>query len=211
MRVSSPQFEDGQTIPDEFAFATPAVEGHVALSANRNPGLNWDDAPEGTQSFVITCIDDDAPTRPDDVNQEDREVPESLARAEFVHWLVADLPAALRSVDAGAWCDGVTVGGKAAPAAPLPAVQGENDYTGWFRGDADMEGTYIGYDGPCPPWNDARVHSYRFCVMALSVPTLGLKPGFSLTDLRKAIEGHVLGNAQITGTYTLNPRLRAGN
>lgn len=208
MHVSSPQFENGQPIPDEFAFAKPAAEGHVTLSLNRNPALEWSNAPEGTQSFVITCIDDDAPTRPDDVNLEGREVPEDLARAEFVHWLLADLPADQQGVSAGDWCDGVTARGKSSPPAPIPAVQGQNDYTGWFQGDPEMDGAYNGYDGPCPPWNDARVHRYRFCVMALSVPTLGLQPGFTLTDLRKAIEGKVLDSAQITGTYTLNPRLR---
>src|SRR3546814_13406313 len=30
-----------------------------------------------------------------------------------------------------------------------------------------MEGRYLGYDGPCPPWNDERVHRYHFEVIAM--------------------------------------------
>lgn len=208
MRVTSPNFEHEGTIPGEFAFAVPDPDQHVALSQNRNPQLNWEDVPEGTQSFVVCCIDDDAPTKPDDVNQEGREVPADLARAEFVHWLLANLPAATRQLDAGAWSEGVTAGGKARPPSPLPGVQGENDYTGWFAGDADMAGSYQGYDGPCPPWNDARVHRYHFSVFALDCATLDLAPGFGLGELRAAMEGHVLAMATLTGHYTLNPRLR---
>ena len=52
MRVTSPNFEHEGTIPGEFAFAVPDPDQHVALSQNRNPQLNWEDVPEGTQSFV---------------------------------------------------------------------------------------------------------------------------------------------------------------
>ena len=33
-----------------------------------------------------------------------------------------------------------------------------------------MEGQYFGYDGPCPPWNDSRVHHYQFRLLALDLP-----------------------------------------
>lgn len=209
MHVSSPNFENGQAIPGEFAFAIPAAQGHVALSQNRNPEVNWGDAPEGTQSFVLTLIDDDVPTRPDDVNQEGREVPADLARCEFVHWLLANVPADITHIAAGSYSNGVTARGKTDPAGPAGSVQGENDYTGWFAGDPDMEGQYTGYDGPCPPWNDSLVHHYNLTVHALSVPTLDLSPGFTLTELRQALEGKVIASANLMGTYTLNPRLIA--
>jgi len=87
-------------------------------------------------------------------------------------------------------------------------VEGINDYTGWFAGDADMDGTYKGYDGPCPPWNDSIVHRYHYTVHAIDVAEVGVSGDFTLGQLREAMEGHVLDSVTITGTYTLNPRLR---
>lgn len=208
MRVTSQSFEHGLAIPGEFAFAVPDPDTHVRLSDNRNPHLAWSDVPEGTQSFVISIIDDDVPTRPDDVNQEGREVPAELARCEFVHWLICDLDPAVRAIAAGSCAEGVQPHGKQEPTGPHGSVQGENDYTGWFAGDTDMSGSYRGYDGPCPPWNDSLVHHYHHTVYALSVPSLNLAPGFGLTELRQAMEGKVLASATLVGTYTLNPRLR---
>jgi Raf kinase inhibitor-like YbhB/YbcL family protein len=85
--------------------------------------------------------------------------------------------------------------------------EGLNDYTGWFAGDADMEGDYHGYDGPCPPWNDELVHNYIFRLYALDVPRLDLPATFTGADLRKAIFGHILDEAQLIASYTLNPQL----
>ena len=59
--------------------------------------------------------------------------------------------------------------------APLGARQGVNSYTSWFASDHDMSGDYFGYDGPCPPWNDALVHRYVFTLYALDVATLACK------------------------------------
>jgi Raf kinase inhibitor-like YbhB/YbcL family protein len=70
-----------------------------------------------------------------------------------------------------------------------------------------MEGSYFGYDGPCPPWNDSIVHRYVFTVYALDVSTLPVKDDFSGAAIVAAMEGHVLGKASITVSYTLNPRL----
>ena len=83
-----------------------------------------------------------------------------------------------------------------------------NHYTSWFAGDADMEGTYMGYDGPAPPWNDERVHHYHFRIYALDIERSPVQERFQAADVLAAIEGHVLGEAQITGTYTVNPALR---
>jgi Raf kinase inhibitor-like YbhB/YbcL family protein len=84
---------------------------------------------------------------------------------------------------------------------------GLNDYTGWFAGDADMKGDYFGYDGPCPPWNDSIVHHYVFTVYALDIERVPVEGKFTGAEVRAAIQGHVLAEASITGTYTLNPRL----
>lgn len=207
MKLVSRSFRDNARIPGRCAFAVKSPKGHVRLAENRNPHLAWSGAPAGTRSFAITCIDADAPTRPDDVNKEGREVPVDLPRAEFVHWLVVDIPAQVDEIPEGACSEGVTARGKAAPAGPEGSRQGCNDYTGWFSGDAGMEGRYLGYDGPCPPWNDARTHRYRFEVLALDLERCPVAEGFTLADLRKAVEGHVLARASISGRYSLNPKI----
>lgn len=209
MQIHSQSFAHNSAMPGEFAFGVPDSTEHVALSQNRSPHLAWSDIPEGTRSFVICCIDTDAPTKPDDVNQTDREVPADLPRAEFVHWLIADIPAGITELAAGSCSDGIIVGGKTRPPGPDGSVQGVNDYTNWFADDANMAGTYLGYDGACPPWNDSLVHHYHFTVYALDKDSLKLPQGFDLGTLRKALEGHVLGEATLTGTYSLNPAVPA--
>jgi Raf kinase inhibitor-like YbhB/YbcL family protein len=207
MEMASNSFVDGDAIPGEYAFGVPDPDAHVALGANRNPHIAWTAPPDGTQSFALICHDPDVPTKPDDVNQEGREVPSDLPRTDFFHWIVVDLPPHLRVIDAGSFADGVVAHGRQAAAGPLGSRQGRNDYTGWFAGDPDMEGDYYGYDGPCPPWNDSLVHHYVFTLYALDIPRVSLADGFTGTEARRAIEGHVLAAATITGTYTLNPRL----
>ena len=207
MKLWSDSFADGARIPGEFAFAVIDPATHVRLSSNRNPHLAWRDAPAGTKSFALICHDPDVPSRPDDVNQEGREIPATLPRVEFFHWALADLPASTSKVDAGGQSAAVTPRGKAGPDAYGGLRHGVNDYTGWFAGDADMGGDYYGYDGPCPPWNDSILHHYVFTVYALDVARAPVEGRFTGAQLRQAIEPHVLGQASITGVYTLNPRL----
>lgn len=209
MQLSSNSLTHNQPVPGEFAFCIADPHEHVRMAPNRNPHLAWSGAPEGTRSFVICCIDNDVPTKPDDVNQEGRSVPADLPRAEFVHWLISDIPASITSIAAGSCCDGITAKGKQDPPGPAGSVQGVNDYTGWFAGDPDMGGTYLGYDGPCPPWNDSLVHHYHFTVYAIDTPSLGLSKGFDLSALRSALDGHVLAQAELVATYSLNPDVPA--
>ena len=208
MQLTSSSFSDGATVPDEFAFCVPDPDSHVTFAPNRNPHLAWFDMPEGAVSLALICHDPDVPTRPDDVNQEGREVPHDLARTDFFHWVVAGLPADLSEIEAGSFANGVVAHGKQVGDGPFGCRQGRNDYTGWFAGDPDMEGDYFGYDGPCPPWNDSLVHHYVFTLYALDTSNIILPEGFMGRDLREAIEGHVLDQARLTGTYTLNSRLR---
>lgn len=207
MELWSDGFSDGEAIPGEYAFAVPHPEDRMTFSANRNPHLAWDEVPEGTESFALLCYDRHVPTKPDDVNQEGREVPADLPRTDFFHWVLIDLPGGARSIAEGEFAEGVVSRGRDAARGPRSTRQGINDYTGWFAGDPDMEGTYRGYDGPCPPWNDSIVHDYLFTLYALDVPTLELPDGFSGADVRSAMVGHTLGEATLVGTYTLNPRL----
>ncbi len=207
MNLSSQSFEPGGRIPADFAFARPDPERHFRFAGNKSPHLAWSDAPAGTRSFALLCVDPDAPSVGDDVNKEGRSVPRDLPRTDFVHWVLVDLPAGLRSLEAGSCSDGVTPRGKRRPPGPAGARQGRNDYTGWFAGDAALAGTYLGYDGPAPPWNDERVHRYRFRLHALDVERLDLPDAFTAADVERALEGHVLARAELVGTYTQNPAL----
>jgi Raf kinase inhibitor-like YbhB/YbcL family protein len=176
------------------------------MSSNISPAISWSGAPDGTKSFAIICHDPDVPSKPDDVNQEDREVPDDLPRVDFYHWVLVDIPAATTALAEGADSSEVTAGGKD-PGATSNGVRGINNYTDWFAGDADMKGNYGGYDGPCPPWNDSIMHHYHFTVYALDVESLGLDGVFGGPEALAAMDGHVLAKGGYMGTYTLNKRL----
>ena len=208
MKVTSQSFRDDGAIPGRCAFAVIDPKAHVRLADNRNPELSWTGAPAGTKSFAVLCIDADAPTVGTDVNKEGRSVSKSLPRAEFMHWAMVDVPAGITRIEEGACSQGVTARGKKDPKGPAGSRQGLNDYTGWFKGDKDMDGKYLGYDGPCPPWNDERPHRYRFEVHALDLARCPVEGAFTVADVRKAIAGHTLASAAITGAYTLNPAVQ---
>jgi Raf kinase inhibitor-like YbhB/YbcL family protein len=209
MQLHIEGLEQDRPIPARFAFGAPDPETHVTLSANRNPALSWEGVPDGTRSLVLICVDVDVPTKPDDVNQEGREVPADLPRANFYHWLMVDIDPATPGIGEGACSDGVTARGKTDPAGPAGSRQGKNDYTGWFAGDPDMGGDYLGYDGPCPPWNDALVHHYHFVLYATDLERCPVEGHFTGPEVEAAIAGHVLAESRVVGTYTLNPRLGA--
>jgi len=204
MRIRSDSFEPRGPIPAEFALGAPDGFG-----GNRSPHLAWDEVPEGTKSFALLCIDTDAPTDPSLAGKAGVEIPVDHVRGEFVHWAMADIPPDTRELAAGSAGDGVAKGGKASPPGPAGARQGLNDYTGWFAGDADLGGDYFGYDGPYPPPNDLRVHRYFFRVFALDVAALGLPAKFTAGDVLRAMQGHVLAEAAIYGTYSLNAKAAA--
>ena len=207
MKLSSSSFGDNQRIPGDCAFAVPHPSEHVALSSNRNPQLSWSDAPAGTKSFVLVCHDRDVPSKGDDVNKEGRSIPASLPRVDFYHWLLVDIPATMSSIAEAEFSDGISARGKPGPQAKYGTRHGLNDYTAWFAGDKEMGGDYFGYDGPCPPWNDEILHHYVFTLYALDSATCSVSGAFKGGDVLKAIEGHVLAKASLTGIYTLNPKL----
>jgi len=202
MHLSSDSITNGQ--PIAATFAAGDAEG---FAPNRNPQLAWHDVPAGTRSFALLCIDPDVPTVPDTVGRKDCTVPRDQPRAHFAHWAMADIPVDVRALAAGSCSDGFTVGGKTQPAGPAGCRQGLNDFTGWFAGNPDMAGQYLGYDGPYPPFNDERVHRYFFRVFALDVAQLVLPTPFTAADVLHAMHGHVLAEASLHGTYTLNPAL----
>ncbi len=201
-------WEQGAPIPARFAFGKPGEDGPFALSDNVSPSIRWSNAPEGTRSFAVLCHDPDVPSSAEDVNQEGKTVPADLARISFFHWVLVDIPATVSGIEEGAASSGVTPRGKSVGPTEH-GVTGMNNYTDWFAGDANMEGTYGSYDGPCPPWNDSIVHHYHFEVFALDVETLNLEGKFTGPDARKAMEGHILARASHMGTYSMNPAVKA--
>ena len=208
MQLMSSSFGHLTRIPEEFAFGVPDAVQHLRLGRNRNPHLYWSDVPTGAKSLVLLCVDTDVPTRAEDVNQEGRVVPASLPRTGFYHWVMVDIPVAVHEIAAGACSDGIVPRGKQSPAGPAGARQGLNDYTLWFAGDAGMAGQYFGYEGPCPPWNDELLHHYHFVLYATDLVRCPVEGAFTGQQVRTAIAGHVLAEATLTGTYSLNPAVR---
>jgi Raf kinase inhibitor-like YbhB/YbcL family protein len=206
--VESDSLTHGERVPEEHAFGVPDGEGKAAASGgNRSPHLRWSGHPEGTESFVLVCVDPHVPSDASDVNQEGRTVPEDLPRVDFAHWAVVDIPPHVNEVDEGAGSDAIVAGGKPTGETSFGGVTGANSYTDLFAGDPEMGGAYGNYDGPFPPWNDERLHHYHFRVYALDVPSLGLEGDFTLDDVISAIEGHVLDDGELVANYTLRAEL----
>jgi len=204
MKLWSETFRDGGLMPADYAFAEIDPASRVRLAGNRNPHLAWDDVPNGTESLALFCIDPDAPQDARLANREDQSLLLTAPRGDFYHWSLLDLSPAMRSIAAGEFSSGITPRGKAAGTG---LRQGINDYTGWFAGDAAMAGDYYGYDGPCPPWNDERIHHYIFRLYALDVPKLALPERFTGQQAHAALYGHILDEVQLVVAYSLNPEL----
>lgn len=207
MKLTSPSFNDGQAIPDEYALCTPLAEAHLTLAPNRNPALVWSDLPPGVRSLALICHDEDAPTRLQDINQEGRVIPADLPRGRFYHWVLVDIPPELLAIRAGEFSEGLSRHDKQGPATRHGARQGLNGYTEWFARDPEMAGKYFGYDGPCPPWNDTIPHRFVFTLYALDIERCPVEGEFRAADVLAAIEGHVLDQASITGVYSMNPKV----
>ena len=95
----------------------------------------------------------------------------------WVHWVLYDLAPATTQLPENLDKSQHVLGG---------ASQGLND----FR--------RLGYGGPCPP--PGKPHRYFFKLYALDA-MLGLMPGATKKELLKAMEGHVLAEGQLMGTY----------
>lgn len=205
MKLSSSCFQDNERIPEECAFAVYRPEQGLAHSQNLNPDFAWSDLPERTRSLVLVCHDPDVPTVPENVNRAGYTITADVPRVDLYHWALVDIPPELPGIRKGEFSSAVVVGGKAGPAAPNGTRQGLNDYTAWFANDEHMKGEYFGYDGPCPPWNDALPHRYIFTLYALDTPKCPLTGAFRAREVTAAIEPFVLASATLTGYFTTNP------
>ena len=205
MKLRCTSFSDNQPMPASTAFGKPDAAEHMALSDNKNPGFEWSDIPANTRSLVMICHDRDVPTVFDDVNREGKTISADLARMDFFHWSLVDIATNISAIKEGEFADGIVPKGKPGPEAAQGTRQGINGYGMFFAADPDMAGDYFGYDGPCPPWNDSIAHHYVFTLYATDLETCPVSGTFGGEDVRKAIEGHILAQASVTGVYTMNP------
>jgi Raf kinase inhibitor-like YbhB/YbcL family protein len=200
LKVSVDAIQNNGPIPAEYAFCVPSSQGHTTSGANKNPEITWSKGPAATKSYVIIVVDTDVPSVFDDADKEGKVIKQSMPRQDFYHMVLVDIPASQNRLAMGADSSGITPKGKK-PGATPNGLRGVNDYT------EDAAGTFGGYDGPCPPWNDERLHHYHFIVYAIDVPSLGLSGNFTGKDAQAAIAKHTLAKGEVVGTYTQNPEL----
>ncbi|MSS71532.1 MAG: YbhB/YbcL family Raf kinase inhibitor-like protein [Candidatus Latescibacteria bacterium] len=96
---------------------------------------------------------------------------------DWVYWVLYNIPPSVTEIPEGIPLKEVVLNS---------AKQGLND----FR--------RIGYGGPCPP--PGGPHRYVFKLYALNTE-LSLKPGAAMRDLLRAMEGNILAEGQLKGTY----------
>jgi len=209
LRVSVDTFKNGETIPNKYAFCIPAVQGHTAPGLNLSPSISWSQGPRGTKSYAVMLYDTDSPAEQrEKMNKEGITMTTAVPRRTFYHWVLVNIPSDIRSLTEGADSDARVVHGK--PATPAAAgIRGLNDYTRVAAGNDAMKGKYYGYDGPCPPWNDAVVHHYHFAVFALSVKSLDLPQGFDGDAALEVMKDKILAQGEVVGLYTQNPAVGA--
>ena len=107
---------------------------------------------------------------------DDPDAPDPAApRMTWVHWVLYNLPPETTHLDAGI----------APSALPSGTLQGRND---WKR---------TGYGGPCPPIGR---HRYFHRLYALDARLPDLKQP-TKDQLLKAMQGHVLAQVELVGTY----------
>ncbi len=92
----------------------------------------------------------------------------------WVHWVLFNVPPTVTQLPENASGSG---------------TEGRND----FR--------KTGYGGPCPP--PGKPHRYFFKLYALDA-SLALKAGATKADVERAMQGHVLAQAQLMGTFGRN-------
>jgi len=95
---------------------------------------------------------------------------------DWVHWVIFDLPP-----QSSGLAEGV-------PSSERLDAGGTHGKNSWGR---------LGYGGPCPP---SGTHRYFFKLYALDSP-LDLEAGQGKEQLLQAIEGHVLAQGELMGTY----------
>ena len=102
----------------------------------------------------------------------------------WVHWVIYGIPASVRALPEGVKSNAAEL------REPVAARQGKNSWP---------SGVTIGYRGPMPPPGHG-THHYHFKLYALNTQ-LNLPPGADKQQLLDAMKGHMLGDAELVGTY----------
>jgi hypothetical protein len=204
LKVKVASIKEGAMIPAKFAFCQPDGKGHAGPAPDISPRVTWTAGPKGTQSYAIILHDTDSPkTDRDKMNKDGMTVPSTAERQTFYHWVLVDIPANVKALKEGADSTARVVRGKTTPATV--GTHGANMFTMAFAGNEALKGKYVGYDGPCPPWNDDNVHHYHFTVYALSVKSLGLPADFDAPAALEAMKGKILAEGKFDAIYVTNP------
>lgn len=101
-------------------------------------------------------------------------------RRTFVHWVLYDIPRTARGVPEAAVRNDL----------PRGTVEGINDFHS------------AGYGGPCPPLGR---HRYFFNLYALDQALPAMRNA-TRQDVERAMQGHVVAQAELIGTYAKTPR-----
>jgi Raf kinase inhibitor-like YbhB/YbcL family protein len=97
----------------------------------------------------------------------------------WVHWVLFNIPAGARSLQ-----------------EDLPITGKNVDTNAIYVGKNSSGNTH--YDGPCPP---SGTHRYFFKLYALDT-TVNLLPGATKEQVLKEMEGHMLAQAELMGTFS---------
>lgn len=106
--------------------------------------------------------------------------PDAPTTEPWVHWVISGLQATEEGLVEG-------IPPVARPPSPAGAIQGKNSWGA------------LGYRGPAPPKGHG-VHRYVFKLYALD-QALDLPEGLDKNGLLKAIQGHIVSQAELMGTY----------
>jgi len=190
-------------LPISTAFCMP--KGSDLKPEDKSPGIHWSAGPAGTKSYVIISVDPDVTADLSLMNKPGVTIPADAPRQSIYHWELVDIPPSVRALAPGAEGDGFVPGGKPIGAGPI-GIRGTNDYWPLFNKNPNappaMKGPYGQFDGPCPPANDELVHTYKFQVYVLDVPTLGLSGQFFAPAVLNAMTGHILAQGEAAAKFT---------
>ena len=179
-------------IPEKFAYCRPDGSGKTKKGINISPEISWSGAPKGTKSFAVVVVDPDVPAKFYDANKDGKIIAGDFPRRNFYHWVAVGIPANIFSIPEGKgknFTDGVTI---------------INDFAGGKSADEAKE--FYGYDGPCPPWNDERIHHYHFIVYALDIAVFDDISKYMANSsellVKEKITQHAIAKGEFIGTYS---------
>jgi len=201
LKVTVGGIDDGAPIPEKFAHCVAKGADKSADGENTSPLISWEKGPDGTKSYAVIVVDRDVPTNFDNANKDGKTIEEAAPRQNFYHWIVLNIPVNITSIAEGK--------GKEKGFGDQ-LVNDFLKFSGLKKTGQNIK-KFVGYDGPCPPWNDERVHNYHFKVYALSDSfNLGddFESSYTGNDIVHKIAPFILAEGEVIGTYTLNPALK---